>query len=360
MTASPSDDMQVVFRADASVRLGTGHVRRCLELASRLAARGASVMFVCAGGVGDMIDEVSARGMRASRLRAAGEAGPAAWEPDAGQTAAAIAAAGLRPHWLVVDHYGLDRRWERALRAHARRIMAIDDLADRAHDCEMLLDQNLTNPRHARYRQLLPAGATQLLGCRYALLGAEFARVRAAALARRRGQLERVLISMGGTDPSNDTARALDGLQRSRCAGIAVDVVIGAANPHRAALEARCSRVPGCTLHVQTARMADLMTQADLAISGGGSTTWERCALGLPAIAVSQSQDQVAIARAMAEAGGQMLLGPSADVRAADYAGALDGMTAAALRDMSAAAAGLCDGEGAERVATQLTDWRDG
>jgi UDP-2,4-diacetamido-2,4,6-trideoxy-beta-L-altropyranose hydrolase len=355
--------MHVVFRADASVRLGTGHVRRCLELASRLAVRGVSVMFVCAEGPGDMIDEISARGMRASRLRTDAEARAApaaAWQRDARQTAAAIAAAGLSPHWLVVDHYGLDRRWERAVRGHARRIMAIDDLADRAHDCEMLLDQNLSNPRHARYRQLLPAGATQLLGCQYALVGAEFVRLRSAALARRRGELRRVLISMGGTDPCNDTARALDGLQRSRCAGIAVDVVIGAANPHRAALAARCSGLPGCSLHVQTTRMAELMTQADLAISGGGSTTWERCALGLPAIAVSQSEDQVAIARAVADAGGQKLLGTSAEVREAHYAAALDGMTAAALRAMSAAAAALCDGEGAERVAAQLTDWRDG
>jgi UDP-2,4-diacetamido-2,4,6-trideoxy-beta-L-altropyranose hydrolase len=355
--------MQVVFRADASVRLGTGHVRRCLELASRLAARGTAVMFVCAEEPGDMIDEISARGMRTSRLRLGGAvrgAGAAAWEPDAEQTGAAIAAAGLSPHWLVVDHYGLERRWERALRAHARRIMAIDDLADRAHDCELLLDQNLPNPRHARYRQLLPSGATQLLGCQYALVGAEFARLRGAALARRRGQLERVLISMGGTDPSNDTARALEGLQRSSCAGRAVDVVIGAANPHREALEVQCGRVSDCTLHVQTTRMAELMTQADLAISGGGSTTWERCSLGLPAIAVSQSEDQVAIAGAMAQAGGHRFLGTSADVREADYAAAVDGMTATALRDMSAAAAALCDGEGAERVATRLINWRDG
>ena len=320
-------------------------------------------MFVCAAGPGDMISEISARGMRASRLCANGEAGgaaSAAWEPDARETGAAITAAGFNALWLVVDHYGLDGRWESALRSHARHIMAIDDLADRAHDCEMLLDQNLANPRHARYRELLPPGATQLFGCQYALVGAEFARLRAAALARRRGQLRRVLITMGGTDPANDTTRALDGLQRSRCAGIAVDVVIGAANPHRAALEARCNRVPGCTLHVQTTRMADLMARADLAISGGGSTTWERCALGLPAIAVSQSEDQVAIARAMADAGGHRLLGASAEVWAADYAAALDGMTEAALLDMSTAAAALCDGEGAERVATQLTNWRDG
>lgn len=358
--------MRCVFRADASVSLGSGHVRRCLSLARQLRARDAAVLFVCGDAPGNMIEQIAACGAAVARLPAGDErrdeasADDSGWRLDAQHTHNAIEAAGFDPHWLVVDHYRLDARWERTLRRQARHVMAIDDLADRPHDCDVLLDQNLTNPRHARYPRLLPAGARLLLGPQYALLAPEFRQQRGAALARRRGQLRRLLISMGGTDPSNDTARALDGLQRSRCAGLAVDVVIGAANPHRGALEARCSRVPGCTLHVQTARMAELMTQADLAISGGGSTTWERCALGLPAIAVSQSEDQLAIARAMADAGGQQLLGASADVGEADYAAALDGMTAATLRDMSAAAARLCDGGGAERVATQLTDWRDG
>jgi UDP-2,4-diacetamido-2,4,6-trideoxy-beta-L-altropyranose hydrolase len=343
--------MRVVFRADASVSLGTGHVRRCLELASRLSAAGAQIAFVCVEAPGDMIAEIASRGLAVTALRAG------AWEADAQQTGSAIAAGGSAPRWLVVDHYGLDARWERTLRATGRHLMAIDDLADRPHDCDLLLDQNLGNPRHARYARLLPQTARSLLGPEYALLGAPFEQLRPAALARRSGQLQRVLISMGGTDPNNDTARALAGLRRSRYAGVAVDVVAGAANPHRAELERRCAEGPGCRLHVQSAHMAQLMTAADLAITGGGSTTWERCALGLPALAVVQSPDQSAIAQAVAQAGGHRLLGSSAEVAAADYTAALDALSPAALRQMSTAAAALCDGRGAERVATLLGNW---
>ncbi len=364
MTAYRSNDMGIVFRADASVRLGAGHVRRCLELASQLSARGAPVMFVCTEGPGSMIDQITERGVRTAGLHSdsdgSGKPAVQGWEQDAYQTSAALAATAFAAHWLVVDQYGLDARWERAMRRHARHIMAIDDLADRPHDCDVLLDQNLANPRHARYAQLLPPGARQLLGPQHALVGPEFLQRRAAALARRRGQAERMLISMGATDLSNDTGRALEGVARSRYAGLPLDVVIGAANPHRDALASRCAHLAECELHVQTTRMAELMARADLAITGAGSTTWERCVLGLPALAVAQSEDQSAIARAVADAGGHELLGRAADVQAGDYASALERMTPAMLLDMSAAAAALCDGRGAERVGSVLMNWSDG
>jgi UDP-2,4-diacetamido-2,4,6-trideoxy-beta-L-altropyranose hydrolase len=364
MMAYRSNDMGVVFRADASVRLGMGHIRRCLELASQLSARGVPVIFVCTEGPGNMIDQIVARGVAAAPLYTEAEGPPElgahGWEQDAQRTSAAIAATAFAAHWLVVDQYGLDARWERAMRTHACHIMAIDDLADRPHDCDVLLDQNLTNPRHARYAQLLPRGTRQLLGPQHALVGPEFLQRRAAVLARRRGQVERMLISMGGTDLSNDTGRALEGVARSRYAGLPLDVVIGAANPHRDALASRCAHLAECELHVQTTRMAELMARADLAITGAGSTTWERCALGLPALAVVQSEDQSAIAQAVADAGGHELLGRAADVQAGDYACALERMTPAMLLDMSAAAAALCDGRGAERVASVLMNWSDG
>ncbi len=358
--------MRCVFRADASVRLGNGHVRRCLSLARQLQARDAAVLFVCTDAPGNMIEQIAACGAAVARLPAGEErcaatsADDCDWRLDAQHTRDAMASAGFAPHWLVVDHYRLDARWERTLRGEARHIMAIDDLADRPHDCDLLLDQNLANPRHARYAQLLPAAARRLFGPQYALLGPEFAQQRDAALARRRGQLGCVLISMGATDPRNDTATALAGLALSRYAGVAVDVVVGAANPHRAALAAHCAAVPGCRLHVQTTRMAELMARADLAITAAGSTTWERCALGLPAITVVQSDDQSAVAAAVAEAGAHVLLGAAASVTAADYASALDGMSAGLLLRMSAAAAALCDGLGAERTAALLSGWSEG
>jgi UDP-2,4-diacetamido-2,4,6-trideoxy-beta-L-altropyranose hydrolase len=352
MTVCRSNEMRVVFRADASVRLGAGHVRRCLVLAAQLAARGGSVTFVCSEAPGNMLEQIAARGFAAAPLPEGLD-----WEHDAQLTAAAIAGTRAAPDWLVVDHYGLDARWEAALRTRAQHLMAIDDLADRPHDCDLLLDQNLANPRHARYAQLLAATSKQLLGPMHALVAPEFAHCRTAALARRRGQLERVLISMGGSDPHNDTARAIDGLRHSRCAGAVVDVVIGAANPHRAALRAQCADLETCTLHVQTEHMAELMSRADLALTAVGSTTWERCVLGLPALAVAQSEDQSAIAQAVAQAGGHRFLGPSDQVRSADYAAALDEVTGQMLLETSAAAAALCDGQGATRVAALLGSW---
>lgn len=279
------------------------------------------------------------------------------WQRDAQLTQAAILRTGTASGWLVVDHYGLDARWETAVRTREQHMMVIDDLADRPHDCDLLLDQNLANPRHASYAQLLPANTRRLLGPRHALVAPEFAHCRTAALARRGGQLQRLLISMGGSDPRNDTAIAVEGVHRSRASGAAVDVVIGAANPHRETLAAQCAGLEGCTMHVQTERMAELMSSADLALTAGGSTTWERCVLGLPALAVAQSDDQLPIAQAVARAGGHRLLGRSDEVRSGDYAAALDRMSGQMLTEMSAAAAALCDGQGAERVAALLGSW---
>jgi UDP-2,4-diacetamido-2,4,6-trideoxy-beta-L-altropyranose hydrolase len=203
--------MNVVFRTDASTALGSGHVTRCLTLAETLRAHGARVCFVCRSGEGDLSDSIAARGFIVLRLAVAASdesersasCAPlgAGWQEDATQTQAAIHAAGEEPDWLVVDHYALDRRWELVLRSLSRRIMVIDDLADRPHDCDLLLDQNFDNPLHARYTRLLPADARTLLGAQFALVRPEFARHRPSALARRSGQLRRVLVSMGGTDP---------------------------------------------------------------------------------------------------------------------------------------------------------------
>jgi UDP-2,4-diacetamido-2,4,6-trideoxy-beta-L-altropyranose hydrolase len=356
--------MNVVIRTDASTALGSGHVMRCMTLAEELSRRGGTVAFVCRIRDGHMRDTIAGRGFDVLALAGA-ELAPGArgtpaevgWQEDAAQTQAAIKAAGRTPDWLVVDHYSLDHRWEGALRNLARHIMVIDDLANRPHDCDLLLDQNFPNPRHGQYALLLPSDAHSLLGSEFALVRPEFARHRTGALARRNGQLQRVLVSMGGTDPANDTATALTGLARRGAATVALDVVIGAGNPHRQAIRSLCDGIKTAELHIQTSRMAELMTRADLAITAGGSTTWERCVLGIPAIVTIQSADQAPIAEAVQRAGGQRVLGWSQDIGAQDYDRAFQALTADDLMRMSKASATLCDGRGAERVATHLLDW---
>jgi UDP-2,4-diacetamido-2,4,6-trideoxy-beta-L-altropyranose hydrolase len=357
--------MNIVVRADASSWIGHGHVMRCLTIADALRDRGNSVEFVTRPHHGNLNDLIEQRGFKVRPLPAADSslltrsAPPdATWlggtpDEDADQTIAILTSADVQPRWLIVDHYAIDRAWEERVRAFTERILVIDDLANRPHDCDALLDQNIENPTHRRYLSLVPAHARLLLGTEYALVRPEFAERRAEALARRDGRRERLLVSMGGADPGNDTEGALDGLAEVR--GVeAVDVVIGAGNPHESEIRARCRELPKATLHVQTSEMATLMTRADISITAGGSTTWERCVLGLPGVVVIQSADQVAIAAAVEAQGAQRVIGRSGSLAPADYAQAVASLTPDNLVGISRRAASLCDGRGAMRIADFL------
>lgn len=288
----------VAIRVDASVEIGAGHVMRCLTLADGLAAAGATVHFLCRPHAGHLGDLIERRGHVLHLLPAPGsvasDAGMyGAWLGDT--PAGDCEASGdilrrLRPEWLVVDHYGLDASWQKPLRQWARRILVIDDLADRDHDCDILLDQNFYQDAGQRYDTHVSALCTQLLGPRYALLRPEFSTERAAPRSRD-GQVRRVLVAFGGMDRDDYTSRFLENLPASADV-LAFDVVIGASHPRRAALSAFCAARPNMTLHVQSLRMAELMQAADLAVGASGTSNWERFCVGLPTIAVAVAENQ--------------------------------------------------------------------
>lgn len=192
--------------------------------------------------------------------------------------------------WLVVDHYALDARWESMIRQRVGKILVIDDLADRQHDCEVLLDQNFYLNFENRYKGKVPPHCRLLSGPRYALLREEFGLMR-KRMAPRTGQAKRVFIFFGGVDANNYTGIAMATLAQLPIPGLAVDVVIGAQHTCRQQIERECDRY-GFDCHVQTDRMAELMAKADLAIGAGGATSWERCCLGLPALVLGVAENQ--------------------------------------------------------------------
>jgi UDP-2,4-diacetamido-2,4,6-trideoxy-beta-L-altropyranose hydrolase len=344
--------MNIVFRADASITIGTGHVVRCLTLADALRRRGAQCHFICRPDAGHLLDLIRLKGHAVQALACGdGAESDVDWRKDAAQTLNINDE--LHPDWLIVDHYRLGQEWEDEIRSSARRLFVIDDLG-RPHRCDMLLDQNLHNPMHGRYRESLAGDTQLLLGPEFALVRPEFAALRPSALKRRHGSFSRLLISMGGSDPDNETSKVLGGLLLSWDSRWTVDVVIGSSNPNAKYVEVACHRLPNAQLHVQTTKMAELMLAADCAINAGGSTTWERCCLGLPALVTIVSDDQAAIAESVAKAGAQILVGWNTDLTADDYARAIGALTRQQLCDMSAAAAGICDGLGADRVAARL------
>jgi UDP-2,4-diacetamido-2,4,6-trideoxy-beta-L-altropyranose hydrolase len=358
--------LHIAFRVDASAEIGTGHLVRCLTLADALARMAARCTFVCRHAPPALVARVHAAGHVLLMLPGGadpdfspGPHDPAhaawlgqPWERDAVDTATALDPGGW--DWLVVDHYALDQRWEAAVAPLAYRVMVIDDLADRPHACDLLLDQNLHRDLNHRYEGLVPAACTQLLGPRYALLRPEFAAARAAR-AIHPPRPRRVFVFFGGADATDMTSRALDALEP--VADLELDVVIGGLHPRRTAIEARCAAHPGWTCAVDVHDMAARMATAAVGLGAGGTTTWERCAVGLPSVVVSVAENQVAIAAACAEAGVQIDLGwgPSAD--AAAFATAvralLDGP--ATRHRISATATDVCDGRGVVRVADKLS-----
>ena len=237
---------------------------------------------------------------------------PTTWQHDAEQTLDAIDRIGAID-WLVVDHYALDGRWERMQRNRAPRILAIDDLADRVHDCDILLDQNLVLEIDSRYRGRLPAACKPLLGPHYALLRPEFAEQR-KSLAGRSGEIRRILVSYGGSDPGNETARALSAIKGLSTDRLAVDAVVGMSNPHGDSIAKLCQEMPHATLHRGAENMAELMKRADLAIGAGGVMSWERCCLALPTIAVDIADNQTGALTALAAAGAVAYLGSAPSV----------------------------------------------
>jgi UDP-2,4-diacetamido-2,4,6-trideoxy-beta-L-altropyranose hydrolase len=290
--------MNIAFRVDASAPIGTGHIMRCLTLADAFSERKVAVRFLSRHMPQHIRDILLSRGHEFVDLGGAAAGSPdelphAEWlgTSQAADAAAAIHALSDRMwDWLIVDNYALDFRWESALRQTVRKIASIDDIANRTHDCDVLLDQNLHADMQDRYEHKVPPHCQMLLGPRFAVLRQEFRQLR-ERVKPRTGSVKRILIFFGGMDADNYTGTALEALTDLAIPDIEIDVVIGETHPARSRLAAECIR-PGFTLHVQTDRMAELMAAADLAVGAGGTATWERCCMGLPALVICIADNQ--------------------------------------------------------------------
>lgn len=290
-----------VFRVDASGQIGAGHVMRCLTLADALADLGFLNKFVCRKHEGHMIELIEQRGYRAigldqdrnfsmptNDLAHAGWLG-SDWISDSEETKEAMGSE--RVDWLVVDHYAIDRRWHQAMRPFVKRLLVLDDIADRSLDCDLLLNQNYGSSS-ARYEQLVPKHCMQLHGPGYALLKPLYSRLRDSA-SNRSGEIFSVLIYFGGgSDNLNLTSSAVEAFNTKDLKHIHLDVVVSVSYAHLHSLQVLASERGHTEIHSQLPDLANLMAQADLAIGAGGATTWERCCLGLPSIVVSIADNQ--------------------------------------------------------------------
>ncbi|MBN2647028.1 MAG: UDP-2,4-diacetamido-2,4,6-trideoxy-beta-L-altropyranose hydrolase [Thiotrichales bacterium] len=358
--------MKVVFRTDASIHIGTGHIMRCLTLAKALQEQGVEVAFICRAHLGHLLAKIEQAGFVGYSLpiesdvahteKVAEALTHAAWLGATQQQDAKACQSilePLHPDWLIVDHYALDAHWHAMLKPFVGQLMVIDDLGDRNHLCDLLLDQNY-GATVEKYRLRVPKACKILAGVQYALLRPEFAQWRAFSLQRRtqNAVLNHLLITLGGVDAKNDTGLILQALARLPSNPLAeITVVMGATAPHLNKVIQLAKAMPIKTLVVvDVANMAERMAHADLAIGAAGATTWERCCLGLPTIQMVIAENQRLIAQALARDGVVQLM------EHVDQLADLMPDVRAKLSTLSEKSSNLSDGLGCVRVVQNILE----
>ena len=360
--------MRTLFRVDSSSIIGAGHVMRCLTLARRIRDAKGTCVFVCRKHEGNLSEFIRSDGFE---VRILPEVSPktevlvedhSTWfgtlrELDAEQTLGVCREMG-GVDWLIADHYAVDWRWTEALREGTKKVLIIDDLVDRLHDCDALLDQTYGATVHD-YEKLVKGQFIPMMGTEYTLLREEFKMLRSQSLKKRelKSSVERVLIAMGGMDLRDLTCDIIHALKNKReTKGLTLDVVISSCSPYLTRIRDTAEKYQGVCLHVDTDKMAELMFECDVAVGAGGTTTWERCALGLPAVCISTAQNQERLLKSVSEqeaiiyAGCWQSSGPTEIV---EHLQPL--IENQEIRySVSSRAAILCDGNGASRVTEQM------
>ena len=309
--------MNIVFRVDSSLEVGTGHVMRCLTLAEQLERSGCKAFFICRqleGSISKLITDkrFTLFEIQSDKIVDIFKWYQENWQQDSLSTINLIKKSSVQFDLIIVDHYGLDEKWESNVKPFVKKLMVIDDLANRKHNCHILLDQNYKENLEVKYKTLVPNNCKLLLGPSYVLLRDEFV-VKANQIKTRNGHINRILIFFGGTDPTNETLKALKSLSK-RDNNIQFDVIVGATNENKHQVKTLCDGLGHFHFYSQVDNISEFMYHADLAIGAGGITTWERCFMGLPSITIIIADNQREVTEAVARYGATINLGESKHV----------------------------------------------
>lgn len=334
----------IILAPDSGEEVGGGHVMRCLTLAGALRERGATCAFLIGEGGARLIRTFGPPDMDVTELS------------DNSPDVVAHAFDDLaEADCVVIDNYRISAAQEARLRgAH---VVILDDLGDRAHRCDLLIDPGFER-QVADYAGLISSSTRVLTGVEYALVRPAFAAVRDQAGSRRGVSDERrALVSLGLTDIGAITATVVEAIIPV-LGQIELDVVVGGRASSLERLRQLARGDPRIKIHVDAVGMEQLMLAADVAIGAGGSSTWERACLGLPSVTLILADNQRTQARLLAEHG----LTLAVDAVGGRFAELL--MTAwrtlitdRTLRSgMAQRALALCDGLGAARVADAIVE----
>lgn len=353
--------MRFFIRVDASEQIGAGHVVRCLTLADELQKNLHEVIFLSMHMPEHFISLMKKKGISFNRLVSTHSVGSiidATTVLEFLQSEYAISIEDC----LIIDNYQIDHIWETVLKQSVGKIVVIDDLANRQHVCDLLLDTNAYDLPEKRYEGLLPVETKKLLGAKYSLLREEFSEVRNLMLKKQisRRTYTNILICFGGSDPTNETMKAINALVLllDHHTGFELTVILGRANPNIQTIQERCKGLKKVRCIIQPQSMALEMSRAHVAVCGGGTMTWERYCLGLPALVIAIAENQIGIAQQGEKRNIDKYLGESKFVNEQIIRDELlDFLKSSRISEATRQKAmNLVDGEGVKRVTRMIMD----
>lgn len=311
--------MNIAIRVDASIDIGSGHVMRCLTLAEQFRENGDTVKFICRKTQGSMESVIRKQGFHVDLLI---EQQSDIWnwmknnyESDAIETAKILD--GKRLDLLIIDHYGIDEKWENQFQNY--KLMVIDDLANRAHNCDILLDQNFYKNANTRYKKYISNKTITCLGPKYMLIRKEF------YLEYEKNPETTIFVFFGSMDKTNETLKTLKALKKlQQSYNFGVIVVVGNSNPHKENIKNYCMNMDSCEFYCQVNNMAELMAKCHFSITSGGTITWERSMVELPGLIIVVADNQLELANNLVEINACGLLGETENVTEKDILKAVE------------------------------------
>ena len=343
-------DKKIIFiRVDSSTKVGYGHLIRCLALADTL-KKSFKINFICTNLNGNLISQICKKKFEVFRFNTKSQRINV--KKDAEKTISIIKKHRNKKSLLILDSYILSQEWENRVRPYVKRLIVIDDLMDRKHSCDLIIDQNLHTQMNSLYNKSVLKNCVKLLGPDYAILRNQFIAQRKYARIRSL-PIKNILVSFGGTDNENHTLHALTSLKKLN-SDVNVNVVTGTANIGKKIIKNFCKKNFNYNYFEQVENMAKLMQIADLCIGSSGTTTWERCCVGLPAIAIVASNDQKDIASAVSKNKCIINLGKIKKSDNVNYVRLMKNLKNSELQNMSRNCMKLVDGKGAARISKYI------
>ena len=335
------------IRVDSSSEIGIGHMMRCLTLAQELKNNFDKIIFLTQKDSSDFIGTIMKNKFEVIFIPTTNN------DPDIIKNL--ITTYSENKNFLLIDHYDIDSNFESSLKNIFERIFVIDDLANRKHDCDLLIDQNYYRDLNQRYEKLVQNDTIALLGPKYAIIRPEFRKINKKAI-KKNSQIKKILVSFGGSDPTNECKKVLDALCSIENSKFEIVVVAGIYNHKFEQLKKLYEKYSNIKIYRHVNDPSRLMLNSDLFIGAGGTTTWERFYMGLPSIVTIISDDQKESIEFLSDMGHIINLGLAKNVTSKTYVQTLQKPNSDLIYNMSLHNQKLVDGNGSNRIKKQIIE----